>query len=117
MYLDSKNLDLDSPLPQKSKHTWKAQIYLQYGGWEFNARIRYYSSFGVADITNNNIVHPSLTAPANTQIDMRLAYVFKNGLELYPGTENATGARMLTRSFLVPALGEQLWFVGARIRL
>ena len=117
MYLDSKNLDLNSALPQKSTHAWKTQIYVQYAGWDFTARIRYYSSFGVADFNDNNIVSPSLTAPSNTQIDVRLARIFKNGLELYAGAENITGSRMLTRSFLVPAMGEQLWFVGVRIAL
>lgn len=117
MYLDSRNLDTDSFLFTRSPHAWKSRIRVEYAGWDFTTRIRYFSSFGFSDINGNNRIDSNEKAPSNLQMDVRLSRTFRNGIEIYGGAENITESRMNVRSGSIPVSGEHLWFIGMRMAL
>lgn len=117
MYLDVRDQTTDALLFQRSPHTWKTSIRMEYAGWDFTTRMRYVSSFGFADLNRNSKIEPHEKAPGNTQIDVRIARVLKQGVEMYGGVENLTEARMNVSSGVSPLPGARLWFVGLRMTL
>ncbi|MBI4002946.1 MAG: TonB-dependent receptor [Nitrospira defluvii] len=117
MYLDSRDLNTGSFLFTRSPHSLKARVRVEYDGWDFTARVRYFSSFGFSDLNGNARVDPNEKAPSNIQVDVRLSRMLKNGIEIYGGAENLTESRMNVRSGSIPIAGEHLWFVGMRMTL
>ena len=117
MYLDSRNLDTDSFLFTRSPHSLKTRVRVEYDGWDFTTRVRYFSSFGFSDLNGNSRIDPNEKAPSNIQVDMRLSRTLKNGIDIYVGAENVTSSRMNVRSGSIPVAGEHLWFVGMRMAL
>lgn len=115
MYLDSRDENTGAFLFTRSPHAWKTRIRIEYAGWDLTTRIRYFSSFGFSDLNGNSRIDPNEKAPANVQVDARLARAFKNGIEIYGGAENLTESRMNVRSGSIPIPGEHLWFVGMRM--
>lgn len=117
MYLDVRDQTTDALLFQRSPHTWKTRIRMEYAGWDLTTRMRYVSSFGFADLNRNSKIEPNEKAPGNTHIDVRIARVLKQGVEMYGGVENLTEARMNVSSGVSPLPGVRLWFVGLRMAL
>ena len=117
LYLDSRDQNTGAFLFTRSPHAWKTRIRVEYGGWDFTTRIRYFSSFGFSDLNTNSRIDPNEKAPSNMQVDMRLSRTLKNGLEIYGGAENVTESRINVRSGSVPIPGEHLWFIGMRMAL
>jgi outer membrane receptor protein involved in Fe transport len=117
MYLDARDQTTDAFLFRRSPHAWKTRIRMEYAGWDLTTRMRYFSSFGFTDLNRNNRIDPHEKAPANLQLDVRLARVLKQGIELYGGVENLTAARMNVSAGLLPPPGVRLWFVGLRMAL
>jgi len=117
LYLDARDLDTGSFLFTRSPHAWKTRLRIEYAGWDLTTRVRYFSSFGFADLNRNNRIDPNEKAPSNVQVDVRLSRTLNNGLELYGGAENLTQSRMNVRSGSIPLPGELLWFVGLRTTL
>ncbi len=118
MYLDSRNENTGAFLFGRSRHTWKTRLNAEYDGWNFTARLRYFSSFGATDANSNGRIdrNPTELSPANVQIDMRLAKTLKNGLEVYLGADNVTESRVQVGG-VAPPQGEHLWYVGIRTTL
>lgn len=116
MYLDSRNLDNGSFLFQRSPHAWKTRLRIERERWNFTARLRYFSSYGLSDLNRNNQVDPNEKAPANVQLDLRLAYQLKQGIEIYLGADNVTESRMTVSTAQVLP-GEHLYYVGMRMAL
>lgn len=81
MYLDSRDRDTGSFLFTRSPHAWKTRVRVEYAGWDLTTRIRYFSSFGFSDLSRNNLIDPNEKAPSNVQLDVRLAYQLKNGIQ------------------------------------
>ena len=116
MYLDSRNLDNGSFLFQRSPHAWKTRFLIERERWNFTARLRYFSSYGLSDLNRNNKVDANEKAPPNVQLDLRLAYRLKHDVELYVGADNVTESRMAVSAAQVLP-GENLYYVGMRMAL
>jgi outer membrane receptor for ferrienterochelin and colicins len=117
MYLDARNQDNGSFLFTRSPHAWKTRVRVEQDRWDFTARLRYFSSFGFSDVNGNSRVDPNEKAPANVQLDLRLAYKVKKDAEIYLGADNVTESRLNVSSAQVPLPGEHLYYVGMRMTL
>ncbi|MFO0774372.1 MAG: TonB-dependent receptor [Nitrospiraceae bacterium] len=118
MYLDAQDDNTGSRLFNRSQHAWKTRLNASYDGWTFTARLRYFSSFGFADVNGNGRVDRSSNelSPANLQLDLRLGKQLKNGVEIYLGADNVTEARVPVSSSF-PLEGQHLYYVGMRMAL
>lgn len=118
MYLDSLNRRTDEFLFGRSRHTWKTTATGTYDRWTLTARARYFSEFGFADAdADGQIDRNSLElAPANIQLDLRLAMMLQNGLEIYGGVDNATSSRVQVGG-VAPPEGLPLWYFGMRMAM
>lgn len=118
MYLDSRDDNTGAYLFNRSRHAWKTRVNVVHDGWNFTARLRYFSSFGFSDANSNGRIdrNPSELAPANFQLDMRLSKMLKNGIEVYVGTDNVTESRVPV-STTFPLEGQHLYYIGMRMTL
>ncbi len=118
MHLDSKDDNTKQYLFNRSRHAWKTRVNVTYEGWNFTARLRYFSSFGFSDANNNGRIdrNPNELAPSNVQLDMRLSKMLKNGIEVYLGADNITESRVPV-STTFPLEGQHLYYVGMRMTL
>ncbi len=117
MYLDARDQDNGSFLFLRSPHAWKTPVRIEQDRWDFTARLRYFSSFGFSDVNGNRRVDPNEKAPANVQLDLRLAYKLKKDAEIYFGADNVTESRLNVSAAQVPLPGEHLYYVGMRMTL
>lgn len=118
MYLDSVDRRTEEFLFGRSRHAWKTTATGTYDHWTLTARVRYFTEFGFADPNNNGRIdrNSSELAPANIQLDLRLAMLLKNGLEIYGGVDNATSSRVQVGGVFPPE-GLPLWYFGMRMSL
>ncbi len=116
MYLDARNLDNGSFLFSRSPHAWKTRVRIEKDLWNFTARLRYFSSFGLSDLNRNGRVDPNEKASSNVQLDLRFAYQLKENVEIYLGADNVTESRVTVRS-ATQVDGEHLYYVGMRMTL
>jgi len=118
MYVDARDQSTDQYLFGRSRHTWKTRANIEYDGWIYTTRLRYFSSFGFADANANGRIDRDQNelAPANVQLDMRLAKTMSNGMEFYVGADNITNARVQVGG-VAPPEGQQLYYVGMRMTL
>lgn len=118
MYLDSVDRITGQFLFGRSPHTWKTRLNIEYAGWTFTTRLRYFSSFGFADANSNGRIDRNANelSPANVQVDMRLAKALKNGIEVYLGADNITESRVQVGG-VAPLEGQHLYYVGMRMTL
>ena len=116
MYLDAYNLDNGSFLFSRSPHAWKTRVRIEKDRWNFTARLRYFSSFGLSDLNGNGRVDPNEKAPSNVQLDLRFACQLKENVEIYLGADNVTESRVTVRS-ATQVDGEHLYYVGMRMTL
>ncbi|MCC6966176.1 MAG: TonB-dependent receptor [Nitrospira sp.] len=118
MYVDARDHTTDEYLFGRSRHTWKTRANIEYDGWTYTTRLRYFSSFGFTDTNNNGRIdrNQNELAPANVQLDMRLAKTLANGMDLYIGADNITKARVQVGG-VPPPEGQQLYYVGMRMTL
>ncbi len=117
MYLSAKDDTTGEYLFQRSRNAFKTRVNVMHDGWTFTTRFRWFSSFGFSDANGNNRIDrgPGETAPANIQIDMRLAKTLKNGAEVYLGADNVTESRYNTGGGIFPPEGQHLYYVGMRM--
>lgn len=118
MYLDATDDNTGQPLFNRSRHAWKTRVNIIHDGWNFTARLRYFSSFGFSDVNGNGRVDRTGNelAPSNVQLDLRLSRTLKNGLDVYVGADNVTESRVPVSSSF-PLEGQHLYYVGMRMTL
>ncbi|MEQ1794165.1 MAG: TonB-dependent receptor [Nitrospira sp.] len=118
MYVDARDQTTDQYLFGRSRHTWKTRANIEYDGWTLTTRLRYFSSFGFTDANGNGRIDRDQNelAPANVQLDMRLAKTLRNGMELYVGADNVTESRVQVGG-VAPPEGQHLYYVGMRMTL
>ena len=118
MYLDARDETTGEYLFGRSRHAWKTRANVEYEGWTLTSRLRFFSSFGFADANSNGRIdpNPNEVAPANAQLDLRLAKTLKNGIDLYVGADNVTESRVQVGGDAPPS-GEHLYYVGMRMAM
>lgn len=118
MYVDARDQTTDQYLFGRSRHTWKTRANIEYDGWTFTTRLRYFSSFGFTDANGNGRIDrdQSELAPTNVQLDLRLAKTLANGMEFYVGADNITESRVQVGG-VAPPEGQHLYYVGMRMTL
>ncbi len=114
MYVDTVDRDSEAQLFAVSPHSFKTRVRFHWEQWDATIRLRYFSSFGLFDANRNGRIDQHEKAPANTQLDLRLARMMTHHFEIYGGVENLTGARLNVRSVVVPPESDPFWFFGMR---